>query len=205
MPRPRSALLSIELIVEAALRLVDEFGDFSFPKIARELGVSQSSLYNRITGREHIIELLRAHIFTIRPLPHTCDLPWDEALRILVRCYRDCFSPHPNLVPLLMTQTVKAPEVIGLYDELARTLERSGLEGDHIASALSMIDYVALGAALELTAPEEVWAPQPDLYPALTRALQYDVSAVERMERAFAFSLDMLIAGIATRAKQEVN
>lgn len=205
MPRPRSALLSIELIVEAALRLVDESGDFSFPKIARELGVSQSSLYNRITSREHIIELLRAHIFTVHPVPHTDDMPWDEALRVHIRGYRDSFSLHPNLVPLLVKQTVKASEVIGLYDDIARTLERSGLDGDQIAPALSLIDYIALGAALEFTAPEEVWSPQPDLYPALTRAVQHDISPAERMERAFEFSLDILVAGIATRLKQKVN
>jgi AcrR family transcriptional regulator len=205
MPRPRSALLSIELIVDAALRLVDELGDFSFPKIARELGVSQSSLYNRITGREHIVELLRARIFSAYPVPRTHDMPWDEALRVLIRGYRDCFSLHPNLVPLLMTQTVRAPEVIGLYDELAHALERSGLEEDQIAPALSMIDYIALGAALEFKAPEEVWAPQPDIYPALTRAIHHDSSAAERIERALDFSLDMLIGGIAIRAKQKVN
>ena len=51
MPRPRSPLLSIEAIVNTALSLVDASGDFSFPKVAKELGVSQSALYNYIDNR----------------------------------------------------------------------------------------------------------------------------------------------------------
>jgi AcrR family transcriptional regulator len=205
MPRPRSALLSVDLIVEAALKLVDQTGDFSFPRIARELGVSQSSLYNRISGREHIVELLRAHLFASNPLPAIEDAPWDEALRLLIRGYRDCFAPHPKLVPLLVTQTVRAPEVIALYEDLARTLERSGLDAADVAPALSLIDYFALGAALEYTAPEEVWAPAPDQYPALSRAVAPNPSALERIERAFDFGMETLVAGIANQAKHKVN
>jgi AcrR family transcriptional regulator len=205
MPRPRSTLLSVELIVEAALKLVDETGDFSFPRIARELGVSQSSLYNRISSREHIVELLRAHLFTSNPTPSTADAPWDEALRMLIRGYRDCFAPHPRLVPLLVTQTVRAAEVIAMYEDLTLALERSGLDAADVAPALSLVDYFALGAALDFTAPEEVWGPEPEKYPALTRAVRSSPSAPERVERAFEFGLEALIAGIATRVKHKVN
>ncbi|MEC5199655.1 hypothetical protein RCH21_001886 [Arthrobacter sp. PL16] len=38
MPRPRSALLSVELIVESALAQVDRTGNFSFPESLLSLG-----------------------------------------------------------------------------------------------------------------------------------------------------------------------
>lgn len=204
MPRPRSALLSIDLIVGAALKLVDETGDFSFPRIARELGVSQSSLYNRIESREHIIELLRAHLFTEIPSQPVADRPWQEAARILIRSYRDRFAQHPKLVPLLVTQTVRAPEVMGMYEDLALTLERSGLAADDVGPAIAMIDYFALGAALDATAPDEVWDLSPEQFPALARATSIMASPSQRVDRAFEFGVETLIAGIEIRTKPRI-
>ncbi|WP_323959570.1 TetR/AcrR family transcriptional regulator [Arthrobacter sp. JZ12] len=205
MPRPRSTLLSIERIVEAALKLVDESGDFSFPRIARELGVSQSSLYNRIESREHIVELLRAHLFSSLPSESVADKSWQDAARTLIRSYRDRFAQHPHLVPLLVTQTVQAPEVIGMYEDLALTLERAGLPAERIGAAISTIDYFALGAALDASAPAEVWHVSEDQFPALTRAVAGSAAAPNRVADAFEFGLEILISGIETQVKQKVN
>lgn len=204
MPRPRSALLSVELIIDAAMKLVDETGDFSFPRIARELGVSQSSLYNRIESREHIIELLRARLFEAIPPQPVADKPWQDAMRTLIRSYRDRFAQHPMLVPLLVTQTVAAPVVMGMYEDLALTLERSGLPAEDIGPAIASIDYFALGAALDATAPEEVWNLSPDRFPALARAIAPSASSPERADRAFTFGLETLVAGIEVMAEQEI-
>ena len=204
MPRPRSALLSVDLIVNAALKLVDETGDFSFPRIARELGVSQSSLYNRIESREHIIELLRAQLFEEIPSQPVTDQSWQDAARILIRSYRDRFAQHPKLVPLLVTQTVHAPVVMGMYEDLALTLERSGLPAEDIGPAIASIDYFALGAALDATAPAEVWDPSPEQFPALRRATASSGTPAERVARAFDFGLDVLVTGIEMRVKQGI-
>jgi AcrR family transcriptional regulator len=204
LPRPRSALLSVELIVDAALKLVDETGDFSFPRIARELGVSQSSLYNRIESREHIIELLRSHLFEEIPSQPVEDKPWQDAARILIRSYRDRFIRHPKLVPLLVTQTVRAPVVIGMYEDLALTLERSGLAAEDIGPAIASIDYFALGAALDATAPDEVWHLSADQFPALARAIDSATPGSDRVERAFRFGMEALVAGIEMQAKQQI-
>ncbi|MDQ0819552.1 AcrR family transcriptional regulator [Arthrobacter sp. V4I6] len=204
MPRPHSPLLSVEAIVNAALALVDETGDFSFPKVARKIGVSQSALYNYIDNREHIVELMRGRLFADQVVPPVEDLPWDEALRVLVRIYRDGFAAHPRLVPLLVTQTVQDVGVVSLYENIAFTLERAGLDLAHIGPAIATIDYLALGAALELTAPEVVWSPPAGEFPALHRAVAHSGSVNERAESAFGFGLDVLVAGVRAKALHEI-
>ncbi|MCU1633754.1 MAG: transcriptional regulator, TetR family [Micrococcaceae bacterium] len=204
MPRPRSALLSVELIVESALAQVDRTGNFSFPRIAAELGVSQSSLYNRIESREHIIELLRARIFADRRVMQDDDESWEQTVRRLIRSYHDCFAQHPNLVPLLMSQTVRAEAVLQMYEDLAAALERSGLPQQDLMSAISLIDYFALGSALESTAPDEVWDVSTEHHPTLRRALQEAGPTGERVNRAFDFGVDALLAGIAMRTKHRI-
>lgn len=204
MPRPRSPLLSLEAIVTAALALVDETGDFSFPKVARRLGVSQSALYHHIDNRQHIIELMRGRLFGDRTPLRNEDLSWEDALRSLVRAYRDGFAAHPRLVPLLVTQTVQDLGVVGLYENIAVTLERAGLDRTQILPAIAATDYLALGAALDLTAPDAVWSPPEGGFPALHRAMEVSGSVEQRAEAAFTFGLEVLIAGVRAQASPTI-
>ena len=202
MPRPRSPLLSVDAIVRAALTLVDATGDFSFPKVAKELGVSQASLYNHIDNREHIIELMRGRVFAERPYLDSGNLPWDEALRTLAHKYRNCLVDHPRLVPLLVSQTVRDLGVMRIYEDMAVVLARAGLATPAIVPAITTVDYLVLGSALELTAPEVVWSPPPGQFPALSEAIADLGSPVERSDTAFSFGIDTIVAGIreVTRA-----
>lgn len=196
MPRPRSPLLSADAIVRAALSLVDATGDFSFPKVAKELGVSQASLYNHIENREHIIELMRGRVFAERQRLDTEDLPWEEALRTLAHEYRNCLVDHPRLVPLLVTQTVQDLGVMRIYEDMAIVLGKAGLPVPAIVPAITTVDYLVLGSALELTAPEVVWSPPYGKFPALSQAITGLGSPSERSDTAFAFGLETLLAGI---------
>ncbi|RDV09973.1 TetR/AcrR family transcriptional regulator [Arthrobacter sp. RT-1] len=201
MPRPRSPLLSVDAIVGAALSLVDATGDFSFPKVARELGVSQASLYNYIDNREHIIELMRGRVFSARDPLDTQYLPWDEALRSLAHKYRDCLVDHPRLVPLLVTQTVQDLGVMRIYEDMAIVLGKAGLATPAIVPAITALDYLVLGSALELTAPDVVWSPPPGQFPALSAAIADLGSPAERSDTAFSFGLETLLAGIRAVTK----
>jgi AcrR family transcriptional regulator len=201
MPRPRSPLLSVDAIVAAALALVDATGDFSFPKVARELGVSQASLYNYIDNREHIVELMRGRVFSVRQHLDTRNLPWDESLRILAHEYRDCLVDHPRLVPLLVTQTVQDLGVMRIYEDMATVLGKAGLPSPAIVPAITAVDYLVLGSALELTAPDVVWSPPPGQFPALSEAIADLGTPAERSDSAFAFGLETLLAGIRAVTK----
>ena len=108
MGRPLLPLISVEALTTAALELVDESGDFSFPKLAKKIGVSQSSIYNHVSGRDEILELLRHRIITEKPYPPVDHSEWEGALRVLIRAYRDAFARHPRLAPLLTREKGEA-------------------------------------------------------------------------------------------------
>ena len=78
MPRPRTPILSVDRIADAAIELVDEGAGFGVNALARRLGVTASSLYNHISGRDEIIELMRARLATqsIPDVPE--DAGWHE-------------------------------------------------------------------------------------------------------------------------------
>jgi len=205
MARPLVPLISIDALVSAALELVDEAGDFSLPKLAKRIGVSQSSIYNHVSGREEILELMRGRIISESTYELDVQQDWEAALRAIVRSYRDAFARHPRLAPLLVLQTVQDHQVLGLYEDLALALEAAGFHGRDVLSAISTIDSFALGFALDLAAPDVVWAPPQQGFPALSSALANAGPSDERGEAAFEFGLEILMAGLHSRLRTTVQ
>ncbi|MFP3579095.1 TetR/AcrR family transcriptional regulator C-terminal domain-containing protein [Arthrobacter sp. fls2-241-R2A-200] len=205
MARPRVPLISVDALVTAALELVDESGDFSLPKLAKRIGVSQSSIYNHVSGREEILELMRGRIISESPYDLDAADGWEAALGSIVRSYRDAFARHPRLAPLMVLQTVQDSQVLALYEDLAKVLEQAGFHGRDVVSAISTVDSFALGFALDLAAPDVVWAPPADGYPALTGALAQGASPEDRGGAAFDFGLEILMAGLRSRLKATVR
>ncbi|WP_347111062.1 TetR/AcrR family transcriptional regulator C-terminal domain-containing protein [Paenarthrobacter sp. S56] len=204
MPRPSVPLISIDALVTAALELVDEAGDFSLPKLAKRIGVSQSSIYNHVSGRDEILELMRGRIISQAPYELHEGQDWESTLRAIIRSYRDAFARHPRLAPLMVLQTVQDPQVLALYENLALALGEAGFQGQDVVSAISTIDSFALGFALDLAAPEVVWAPPAVGFPTLTQALAHSGPPDKRGDAAFDFGLEILVAGLRSRLRQSV-
>ena len=86
MGRPPVALLSTDRIASAAMDLVNTTGGFTIPELARRLKVSPSSLYNHVSGREQIVELLRDQAMSAVVLPEDDqDRPWTETVADIMR------------------------------------------------------------------------------------------------------------------------
>lgn len=207
MGRPSTPLLSKEAIALAALRLVDQRGEFTIAQVAGSLGVRPSSLYNHLSSKEEIVEEMRSVVFREGNLegdPGSEDArSWDQTVRTLLRRYRECFARHPRLIPLVTAYTVSSPEVMGMYDELAETLSGAGVTDEQLLDVITMCDGVVFGAALDLAAPDEVWAVDQARSPALIAAIQLAGTGRQRADRAFELALDILLAGIASLVEQE--
>ncbi|UVJ40230.1 TetR/AcrR family transcriptional regulator [Arthrobacter sp. CJ23] len=202
MARPLTPLISIDAVVTAALELIDESGDFSLPKLAKRIGVSQSSIYNHVSGREEILELVRGRLLEESPLVVDADAGWADVLRAAIRAYRGSFARHPRTAPLMVMQTVRDPQAIALYERIAGALEAAGFEGADVASAIAMIDSFALGSALDLAAPGNVWEAASGSSPALGRAVESAAGLRNRADDAFEFGLEILIDGLRLRRDQ---
>lgn len=161
MARPRQPILSRDLIVSTALDLIDRTGRFTLPDLAQRLGVSASSLYHHVGGRADIVEGIRGRLVAQMTSPTEPD--WQDAVVHWATSYRDAFAAHPAAIPLLVGQTVSDPVTLSQYDKLAEVLQtRAGLTGDDLVVAITMLDTLCLGAALDLGAPSEVWAVDRD-------------------------------------------
>jgi AcrR family transcriptional regulator len=200
MGRPATPKLSVDLIAEAALDLVCTTGGFTMPALARRLRVQPSSLYNHVSGRDAVVELLRERAMSEVRLPSIDlddpDRPWRDVVADIARTYRSSFARYPNLIPLLTEFAVNSPQAFTMYDALAVTLHRAGFSPADTLRCITLVDNYVLGAALDVAAPDEPWRPGPGCSPELTAALATGSPKPGRADDAFEYGLAVLLRGL---------
>ncbi|HEY0890684.1 MAG TPA: TetR/AcrR family transcriptional regulator C-terminal domain-containing protein [Nocardioides sp.] len=196
--RPRKALLDRQRIGEAALELVDRYGDFTLPALARALGVQPASLYHHVDGRGGVIELLREQISDAMDPAPLDEERWDLALAGFFRSYRDVFAAHPRVVPLLTTATIRSERVIRAYDKMVIRLADAGIPAEQAMTILTVVENFVIGSALDLAAPEVMWEiPEGVDAPALAAALAAQPATAKRADEVFEQGLTRLLAMLA--------
>ncbi|WP_299558005.1 TetR/AcrR family transcriptional regulator C-terminal domain-containing protein [uncultured Mycolicibacterium sp.] len=198
MGRPSVPILSPERIADAALDLVCATGGFTIPELARRLGVSPSSLYNHVSGREEIVELLREKAMSEVSLPDIhADRPWTDIVADIMRSYRRSFARYPRLIPLLTLYAVNSRQAFTMYNALAETLQRrAGYSPADTLRIITMFDNYVLGSALDLAAPEQPWQTNTYVGPAMAAALATGGAKPDRADDAFEFGLAVLLRGL---------
>ncbi|BBX32485.1 MULTISPECIES: TetR/AcrR family transcriptional regulator [Mycolicibacterium] len=197
MGRPPVPILSIDRIASAAMDLVTTTGGFTIPELARKLKVSPSSLYNHVSGREQIVELLRERAMSEVALPDTdTERPWAEVVADIMRSYRRSFARYPRLIPLLTAYAVNSSHAFRMYNALAVTLARAGFDAADTLRIITLFDNYVLGSALDLAAPEEPWESGTEVGQELAAALATGTTQPARADDAFEFGLAVVLRGL---------
>ena len=199
MPRPHTPILDPTTIARAALDALDANGSFTMPGVAKRLDVAVSSLYHHVSGREQLLELIRGVI--AEELSANIEWPtdWREVVREWLIGYRNGFGAHPELVRALTAQTIRAPEVLYGYDQLAQKLVDAGFPIDRVLHVITFLDTIALGSALDVGAPEEVWSADGVAADStLGRALSAAPTGRVRADEAFELTVDLAVIGLET-------
>lgn len=197
MARPKVPLLSADRIADAALELVDSGAPFGVNALARLLGVTPSSLYNHVRGRDEIVELMRGRLAE-RYLPELPTGTWDEVVSGTLRGHRRLYAEHPNAIPLIVGKTITDPLVIASYDNLATALHQAGFPDDEVLVVVAILDSFALGFGLDLASPDEIWQPQGSTE-TLGRLLANAQRGAARSDRAFEEGLELLLDSLRLR------
>jgi AcrR family transcriptional regulator len=195
--RPRTPLLSTDRIASAALELVATTGGFTMAALARKLRVRPSSLYNHVSGRDDVVELLRERAMSGVHLPRDDpDRPWPDVVADILRSYRNSFARYPQLIPLLTEYAVNSPQAMTMYNALATTLTRAGFDPADTLRAITLMDSFVLGAALDVAAPDQPWRSREEVGSDLAAALRTGAPKPERADDAFDFGLAVLLRGL---------
>lgn len=202
MARPKVALLSREMIAEAAIELVDAGRDLQVVPLARELKVSPSSLYHHVSGRDDIIHAMREVLSARYAPPPTEGLGWEEQVRVVVTALWQLYGDHPRVLQLLLTVIIEEPTILELYGQLASALRAGGVPDSDLLSTIETLDAFAFGVALDALSPESIFA-RNRLGADFDALIDAHPTGRERNERLFDHGFALILAGLRARYARE--
>lgn len=191
--------LSRERIVDCAIELADRDGldAATLRRIANELGVHVTSLYNHVATRDAVTTGI------VDTLVERADLPmspvdWEEWVRAFVAAVGEIAVRHPGAFVALQRRPVEGAKATESFEAALEAFERAGLDPAGAYGAVKATTHVALSIGVERalwhrgaeaeTAVEQLPA---DRFPHVHALLgQSDPEA------AWAFSIETLIAGL---------
>ena len=176
-------------------------------RIASKLRCRPSSLYNHISGREDLIEHMRAIIVEDIDVSSFESRPWDAALIDWAKSYLRAFAMRPNCIRLIATTPITDPTTLRMYDIVVAALVRGGWPEGHAIAVMRTVEAHVLGSALDVVAPDNLLSPDavsPD-FQALRRSLDPDGFAHWSAQAAFELGIHSLIDGLRARVPSSAD
>ena len=173
MGRPSEPLLSKDMIVDAAMAIVDESGmpAMTTRAIAKRLGVGQASLYNHISSRDELLDLLNARVLEGVDLSALDHPDWTEAVYRGTLAFLAALQRHPNMMGVLATRPARTDPSLTYYERMHERLRSAGLSAQDSARFLFAIDDYCIGAALNTEVDVEINNRQ-EKFPLVTEAME---------------------------------
>ncbi|MCT1549964.1 MULTISPECIES: TetR/AcrR family transcriptional regulator [Brevibacterium] len=203
--------LNRDRLVSAALDLVDVEGAeaLSMRVLADRVDRQVSSLYNHVSGRDDLIEAMRARIVTgidVSAFAESSGLAWDEALEVWARSYLRVFAAHPNLIRLLATTSIRDRSTYAMYDAVVAGLRRGGWPESEVIAVVRTVEAHVLGSALDMVAPGDLLAQEAadEQFPAVHAALAAHNADSYGAEPSFELGLAALLDGLRSRLAARV-
>lgn len=189
VPRPSQPLISRTLVVEAALRIIDDDGldSFSLPRLATALNVRAPSLYHHFTDKAEILAAVAREIVLEARAPRrrSADdwMGWFVGLGL---SFRRAVLRHRNAAPVLL-QYPPREVLIRLYEESTGFLAEIGVPEELRLLIIDGMDKLTQGAvlmeAMKSTAERvRIFSGvEPERQPALAAALEANSHSAEEL------------------------
>jgi AcrR family transcriptional regulator len=137
-------------IVATALELADRDGlqGVTLRRIASELGVHVTSLYNHVPTKEAVLDDLIERLIAEAELP-TGVIAWDDWVRRFAAAMRAVARRHPGAFEALHQRPVQGPEATASAEAALAAFRAAGFDVAEAYSAVKATIHSVLGLVLE--------------------------------------------------------
>jgi AcrR family transcriptional regulator len=195
--------LTRERILQTAVRLADRDGPdaVTLRKIAGELGVHVTSLYNHVPTREAVTDGIVELLLDEAKLPTTA-VAWDAWIRQFVDGVVGIAASHPGAFHALRERPVQGARATASFEIALAAFARAGFPTADGFAAIKAASYLALmiGTERSMVARGELLETQLEDLPADAFPMVRSVATeAADYEYVWAFSVDTLVAGLQAR------
>lgn len=199
------AALTRERILQTAVRLADRDGEdaVTLRKIAGELGVHVTSLYNHVPTRDAVTDGIVELLLDEAKLP-TTPIPWDDWVRQFVDGVGGVAATHPGAFHALRQRPVQGARASASFEVALAAFAEAGFSPADGFAAVKSASYLALMVGMErsLAARGEVLETQLDELPEesfpMVRGVATDLTDHEYV---WNFAVETLVAGLRAQLR----
>jgi AcrR family transcriptional regulator len=199
----------LEAIVDEAAELVSAEGieALSMRRLARRCGVGAMTLYGYVRTKEELLGALANRLFGDLELPDRKGISWQQQIAGVFRSVRRVFLEHPELVPIVATQRIDGIAAWRGAELVLGALRRAGLSDQDAVSAFDALTSLTIGSVQRETGLNALSSKALPGIRELPRNQFGNVISLagelvtRDAERNFETGLDLLIRGIASRAR----
>jgi TetR/AcrR family tetracycline transcriptional repressor len=218
--------MSREVVVAAALELIDEAGldSFSLRALAQKLGVYPTAIYWYVPNRNDLIASVVALILDSVPTQRR-RRTWQQSLRDLFHGFRAAVAAHPNAAPLIGAAVVSNNSMsFAFVEHVLGILTRASLSGASLVAGYNAVIAALVGfvaqefasmpkedsAAWQMSVQQRLLEIDRDAHPILATnlklmsnqafILRWQNGTDAPLERSYAAFIDVIVNGIEAMA-----
>lgn len=191
--------LSREVVLDAALRFVDEHGvqALSMRKLGAALGVEGMALYYYVPNKDALLDGLAERVTeAIVDEAPAMDLGWQDWIHQFADGLRRVLLRHPAVLPVVATRNVMTPGFLAVFERALAVL--NAFQPKHAVHVFNTVTTFVLGHVLAEAGRDDRVPAFPGGYPLIERALAAGAGDGDDDER-FAFAVRALVDGFALR------
>lgn len=145
-----TAPLSATRILACAVEVADREGleAASLRKVASELGVHVTSLYNHVPTKDALLDGIADQLFVDADLP-VGDMPWEQWVRGFVDGAAAMARRHPGAFAVLMRRPIQGPRAATIFEAGLAAFGRAGLDVHDSYAAVKSVALGVLGVCIE--------------------------------------------------------
>ncbi len=199
------APLTRDAIIRTAVTLADRdgFDAVTLRRIAAELGVHVTSLYNHVPTREAVTDGIVELLLEEAKLPLTA-VGWQTWVRRFVAGITEVAATHPGAVTALQRRPVQGPRAAATFEIGLAAFRHAGFDAQDAYNAMKATTLTALSLGLEqaMSVTGQAMETAVDELPAEDFPQVRLVSSLADAEAAWSFSLETLILGLKAQVRR---
>jgi AcrR family transcriptional regulator len=196
------AALTRDRILACAVGMADREGldAVTMRRIATELGVHVTSLYNHVDTREAVTDGIVESLLDQAHLPAS-QVDWEEWVRSFFAAMGDTATRHPGAFAALSRRPVQGARAAASFEIALAAFSRAGLSPGDAYNAVKATALTALMVGMErsISARGELLETVIEALPPESFPRFHSLLGDPDPTAAWAFSLETLVAGLRTQ------
>jgi len=199
------ARLTRERILRTAVEIADRdgFDAVTLRRIATELQVHVTSLYNHVPARDAVIDGIVELLIEEAKLPATA-VGWEQWVRHFFHAIGSVATTHPGAFTALQRRPVQGPDAIASFEVALEAFVRAGFNTQDAYNAIKAASLLGMAVGMEKAASIQGPTVETtlDTLPPAQFPQMHQLRDLADPETSWSFSLETLVSGLRSQLRR---